>query len=68
MNVLWQIGYVTAVLLGVAYVLLPRRIHQFGFEFLRRSSPARSEESATPVWLYRTLGVLFVLVGTTAIL
>jgi len=68
MSILWQVGYVIAVVLGLAYVILPKRIHTFGFEFLRRSSSDQTEESNTPVWLYRGLGVLFVFIGVTELL
>jgi hypothetical protein len=68
MRILWQVGYVIAVFLGLAYVILPKRIHKFGFEFLRRSSSDQSEESNTPVWLYRGLGVLFLSIGVTGFL
>lgn len=68
MSPLWQAVSVTAVLLGLAYVLLPRRIHGFGFEFLRRSSSSRSAESSAPVWLYRGLGVLFLCIGIAGFL
>ncbi|ELZ38956.1 MULTISPECIES: hypothetical protein [Halorubrum] len=67
MNTLWWAGSVIAVVLGLAYVVLPKRIHAFGFEFLRRSSSDRSEESDTPVWLYRGLGVLFLCIGVTGL-
>ena len=67
MSILWQVGSVIAVVLGLAYVILPKRIHTFGFEFLRRSSN-QSEESNTPIWLYRGLGVLFLFIGVTGFL
>ena len=67
MSTLWQVGYVIAVILGLTYVILPKRIHTFGFEFLRRSSSDQSEESNTPVWLYRGLGVLFLFIGITGL-
>lgn len=65
MSPLWEVGYVIAVVLGITYVIIPKRVHTFGFEFLRRSSSDQSEESNTPVWLYRGLGVLFLFVGVT---
>jgi len=65
MDILGQLGYVIAIVLGLSYVILPNRIHTFGFEFLRRSSPNHSEERISPVWLYRGLGVLFVFIGVT---
>jgi hypothetical protein len=65
MNILWQIGYAIAVVLGLVYVLLPERVHTFGFEFLRRSSSDQSEESDTPVRIYRGLGVAFLFIGVT---
>ncbi len=68
MGILWQVGYVLAVILGLAYVILPKRIHTVGFEFLRRSSSDLSEESNIPVWLYRGLGVLFLFIGITGVL
>jgi hypothetical protein len=68
MDILWQVGYATAVLLGIAYVLLPGRVHRFGFEFLRRSSSDRSGESSAPVWIYRGLGVVFLFIGITGVL
>ena len=68
MSILWQVGYVIAVVLGLAYLILPKRTHTFGFEFLRRSSSNQTEESKTSVWLYRGLGVLFVFIGVTGLL
>ena len=68
MSILSQIGYVMAVVVGLVYVILPERIHTFGFEFLRRSSSDQSEAFNTPVWLYRGLGVLFVFIGVTGFL
>ena len=68
MRILWQVGYVIAVVLGLSYVILPKRIHTFGFEFLRRPSSDQSEESNTSVWLYRGLGVLFLFIGVTGFL
>ena len=68
MNTLWQVGYIIAVILGLTYVLVPMKIHMFGFEFFRRSSSDQSEESNTPVWLYRGLGVLFLFIGVTGFL
>jgi len=67
MSTLWQVGYVIAAILGLTYVMLPKRIHTFGFEFLRRSSSDQSEESNTPVWLYSGLGVLFLFIGITGL-
>ena len=67
MSALWQVGYVVAVVLGLAYVALPKRVHTFGFDFLRRSPVEQSEGSTTPVWLYRGLGVLFLLVGVAGL-
>ncbi|WP_313691442.1 hypothetical protein [Halorarum halobium] len=67
MSTLWQIGYVTAVILGLVYVFLPGRVHGFGFEFLRRSSPGRPDGSDAPVRLYRGLGVLFLFIGGTGL-
>jgi len=66
-STLWQAGYVIAAVLGLVYVVLPKRIHTFGFEFLRRSSSDRSEESDAPVRLYRGLGVLFLFIGVTGL-
>jgi hypothetical protein len=68
MNGLWQVGYITAIILGVAYISLPSKIHRFGFEFLRRSSANQSDTSGTPVWLYRGLGVMFLFIGVTGVL
>jgi hypothetical protein len=68
MTILWQLGYIIAVVLGLAYLILPKRTHRFGFEFLRRSLSDQTEESSTPVWLYRGLGVLFVFIGVTGFL
>lgn len=68
MSILWHVGYIIAVILGLAYIVLPKRIHTVGFEFLRHSSPSQSEESNTPVWLYRGLGVLFLFIGITGAL
>jgi hypothetical protein len=68
MSVPWRVGYVIAVVVGLAYVVLPKRIHTFGFEFLRRSSSNQSEGSNTSVWLYRGLGVLFLFIGVTGFL
>ena len=65
MSILWQVGYVITVVLGLAYLILPKRTHTFGFEFLRHSSSDQTEESNTPVWLYRGLGMLFVFIGVT---
>lgn len=65
MGILWQVEYVIAVVFDLAYLILPKRIHTFGFEFLRRSSPNQSEKSNTHVWLYRGLGVLFLFIGIT---
>ncbi len=65
MSILWHVGHVIAVVLGLAYVIFPKRIHTFGFEFLRRSSSNQTEESNSPVWLYRGLGILFVVIGVT---
>ncbi|ELZ93161.1 hypothetical protein [Haloferax sulfurifontis] len=65
MNLLWQVGSVGVVALGVAYLAFPARIHAFGFEFLRRPSPDGSEKSAPPVWLYRGIGALLVFMGLT---
>ncbi|PSQ56708.1 hypothetical protein BRD22_04965 [Halobacteriales archaeon SW_8_68_21] len=67
MSTLWQARYVMAAVLGFAYVALPKRIHTFGFEFLRRSSSNRSEGTDTPVWLYRGLGVLLLFIGVTGV-
>ena len=63
MSVLWQVGYATAVILGIVYILVPKQIHEFGFEFLRRSPPVQSEDSSIPVWSYRGLGVVFLFIG-----
>jgi len=68
MSILWQAGYVIAIILGLAYVIFPKRVHTFGFEFLRRSLSDQSTESNTPVWLYRGLGVLFLFIGVTGFL
>ena len=68
MSILWQVGYVVAVVLGLAYGLFPERTHTFGFESLRRSSADQSAESNTPVWLYRGLGALFLCIGVTGLL
>ena len=68
MSTLWEVGYVIAVVLGVIYVTIPNRIHTFGFGFLQRPSSDQSEESNTPVWLYRGLGVLFLFIGVTGFL
>ena len=68
MRVLWQVGYVVAAVLGLVYVISPRRVHAFGFAFLRRSSADQSEASNTPVWLYRGLGALFLFIGVTGFL
>jgi hypothetical protein len=40
MSVLWQVGYATAVILGIVYILVPKRIHGFGFEFFGVHRPA----------------------------
>lgn len=68
MSLLWQAGYVIAVILGLAYILVPKRVDRFGFEFLRHSSSNQFEESDAPIWLYRGLGMLFLFVGITGIL
>ena len=68
MNIPWRVGYIIAVILGLAYVLLPKRIHMFGFEFLRRSPSDQPKESNTPIWLYRGLGVLFLFIGIIGVL
>jgi hypothetical protein len=68
MRVLWQVGYVIAVVFGLVYVILPKKIHTVGLAFLRRPSSDQSEESNTPVWLYRGLGVLFLFIGATGFL
>ncbi len=34
MSILWQVGYVIAVVLSLAYLIFPKRTHTFGFEFL----------------------------------
>ncbi|WP_058826653.1 hypothetical protein [Haloferax sp. Q22] len=65
MNLLWQVGSVGVVALGVAYLVFPARIHAFGFEFLRHTSSDGSEGSAPPVWLYRGIGTLLVFMGLT---
>ncbi|AKU06599.1 hypothetical protein [Haloferax gibbonsii] len=67
MNFLWQAGYAGAVVLGVAYLVFPARIHAFGFEFLRRSPAEESRESDAPVWLYRGIGALLVFIGVTGL-
>ena len=67
MSALWQAGYVITVVLGLAYVALPNRIHTFGFDLLRRSSADQSEGSDGPAWLYRGLGVLFLFIGVTGL-
>ncbi|QAU12525.1 hypothetical protein EKH57_07195 [Halorubrum sp. BOL3-1] len=67
MSTLWQVGYVIAVVLGLSYAILPKRIHAFGFAFLRRSPSDQSEGSDTPVRLYRGLGVLFLFIGATGL-
>jgi len=68
MSILWQAGYAIAIILGLAYLTLPKRVHTFGFESLRRSSSDRSTESHTPVWIYQGLGVLLLFIGVTGIL
>ena len=65
MRILWQAGYVIAIIFALAYVIIPKRVHTFGFEFLRRSSSDQSVESNTPSWVYRELGVLFLFIGVT---
>ncbi|MFC7129201.1 hypothetical protein [Haloferax chudinovii] len=67
MNLLWQAVHVGIAVLGVAYLAFPARVHAFGFEFLRRSSPDGSEESVAPVWLYRGIGALLVFIGVTGL-
>ncbi|QCQ75903.1 hypothetical protein E6P09_11715 [Haloferax mediterranei ATCC 33500] len=68
MNSLQQIGYVIAILLGIAYILIPRRIHKFGFDFLRSSRPKQSEKSTAIFWVYRGLGVLLLIIGFSGLL
>jgi hypothetical protein len=68
MSLLWQVGHLVAVILGLAYVISPKHAHQFGFEFLRQSSSDQSEASNTPVWLYRGLGTLLIFIGITGLL
>ena len=68
MSILWQAGYVIAIILGLAYLTLPKRVHTFGFESLRHSSSDRSTESHTPAWIYQGLGVLLLFIGVTGIL
>ncbi len=68
MGVLWHVVSVVAVLLGLGYSIFPKRIHTSGCEFLRRSSTDHYDASNTPVWLYRGLGVLFLIIGIPGVL
>jgi|GEM_PF-2412738 len=67
MSMLWHVGYVAAGVLGLAYVAVPRRVHAAGLESLRRSTAAQSDGSTAPIWLYRGLGVLLLVVGVTGL-
>jgi len=68
MSILWQAGRLIAVILGVVYVIRPKRVHRFGFEFLRHPSSKQAKASNTPVWLYQGLGMLLIFLGITGLL
>ncbi|WP_245781339.1 hypothetical protein [Halopelagius inordinatus] len=63
MTALVQFAGVGFAVLGVAYVALPRRVHRFGFDFLRGSRSEGSEPSRAVVWAYRFIGVCLVALG-----
>ncbi|MCU4800012.1 hypothetical protein OB920_06475 [Halobacteria archaeon HArc-gm2] len=53
MSLLVQIAAIGTVLIGLAYVAVPRRVYSTGFDFLRGES---SEPTWGGLWLHRILG------------
>ena len=68
MSILWQAGRLIAVILGVVYVIRPKRVHRFGFEFLRHPRPNKLKHRTPPVWMYQGLGMLLIFLGITGLL
>jgi hypothetical protein len=64
-NALLQALYVGVVVMGALYLLVPARVHRFGFESLRSGAPGAdsTEISRSVRWFYRLLGALFVTLG-----
>jgi hypothetical protein len=59
MGILIQIAALGTILFGIVYVTIPRRAHEFGFEYLRDTS----SPSSGKIWLYRILGVGLIITG-----
>lgn len=54
-------------LLGMAYLIIPRKIYHFGPEFLRDTQSESSDPDNLTVWIFRFIGVCLVVMGISYI-
>lgn len=52
-------------LLGVAYLFIPNTIYHFGLDFIRDTESEPSEPSNAMMWIYRFIGVCFVVMSVS---
>ncbi|AUV82669.1 hypothetical protein C2R22_14305 [Salinigranum rubrum] len=65
MTRLFQFAGVAFVLLGLAYLALPRRIYHFSPVSLSETQSGSSEPSTLILWTYRFIGGCLVVVGVS---
>jgi len=62
-----QLAGVGFALLGIAYLIIPRKIYHFSPEFLRDTQSEPSEPDNSIVWVFRFIGVCLVVLGISYI-